>query len=333
MPDWTEALDCETRDLLRSRSMPRWTDPMLATLTSKRFSSSDWIYERKLDGERCLAFRRRSRVSLLTRNGQALNDTYPELVEALDSQPFEHFIVDGEIVAFEGKLTSFSRLQQRIGIHDARAARSSGVKVYLYLFDLLHLDGYDLTALPLRTRKALLRRHFAFADPVRYTPHRNEDGVAYYQSACRKGWEGVIAKRADASYHHGRSRDWLKFKCVNQQELVIGGFTDPKGKRTGFGALLVGYFEDRDLIYAGKVGTGFDTETLKSLHKRFEEIEQEHSPFANGPSGSDLHWVAPVQVAEIGFTEWTRDGRLRHPRYLGLRHDKNPKDVVRERPR
>jgi len=334
MSDWRDLLSDAQRGQLRRRSMPNWTSPMLATLTDERFSSSDWLFERKLDGERCLAFRRRSRLQILSRNRQRLNDTYPELIEALAEQPPEHFIVDGEIVAFDGKATSFSRLQQRLGITDPDAARASGIKVYLYLFDVLYLDGFDTTRLPLRARKKLLRQAFRFRDPLRFTTHRNEHGETFYQEACDKDWEGIIAKRADALYVHSRSRDWLKFKCVNRQELVIVGFTEPHGSRSGFGALLLGYYDDDELRYAGKVGTGFDEDTLRTLHDKLSELEQQDSAVADPPDNTHgVHWVAPSLVGEIGFTEWTRDGRLRHPRYLGLRHDKPAHDVVREEPR
>jgi bifunctional non-homologous end joining protein LigD len=331
MTDWRETLDREQRESLHDTGMPSWTEPMLATLTDARFSSPDWLFERKLDGERCLVFRRRSRLHILSRNRQDLNASYPELVEALAGQSPQHYIVDGEIVAFEGGLTSFSRLQGRMGIHDPEQARASGIRVYLYLFDLLYLEHFDVTALPLRTRKAILRRAFAFGTPLRFTPHRNTDGERYYRSACKKGWEGLIAKRADSRYRHSRSRDWLKFKCVKRQELVIAGYTEPHGQRTGFGALLLGYYRDGALHYAGKVGTGFDTETLQSLAERLASRRREDCPFAEAPdAGRGVHWVKPELVAEIGFTEWTAGQHLRHPRFIGLRRDKPARQVVRE---
>lgn len=334
MSDWHDDLDEDERAALKYKSMPKWTAPMLATLTDERFSSPDWIYERKLDGERCLVFRRKSRLHILSRNQQDINDTYPELVDALGRQPPVHFIADGEIVAFAGNTTSFSRLQGRIGIKNPDEARASGIKVYFYLFDLLYLDDCDITDLPLRTRKGLLRRQFEFSGPLRFTAHHNEKGEKLYAQACRKGWEGIIAKRAASTYVHSRSRDWLKFKCVNQQELVIGGYTDPGGSRIGFGALLLGYYEKDELRYAGKVGTGFDEQTLKELGNKLESITRNDCPFDEIPdaAGSKVHWVKPTLVVEIGFTEWTGDNRLRHPRFLGLRHDKPASKVVREEP-
>jgi bifunctional non-homologous end joining protein LigD len=202
--------------------------------------------------------------------------------------------------------------------------------VFYYIFDLLHVAGHDTTALPLRTRKTLLRRALVFRDPIRLTNHRNRDGEALYHDACRKGWEGVIAKRAQSRYEGGRSRDWLKFKCSAEQELVIGGFTPPRGSRTDLGALLLGYYDHGRLRYAGKVGTGFTHATLRDLAGRLEPLRRDASPFADEVRERGATWVEPVLVAQVGFTEWTRDARLRHPRFLGLRDDKPATEVVRE---
>ncbi|MBO0804779.1 MAG: hypothetical protein J2P25_17105 [Nocardiopsaceae bacterium] len=254
--------------------MPEWADPQLATLTHQRFSDPGWIYERKLDGERCLAFAGRRGVQLMSRNQQDLTSTFPEIAEALESCRHGDLIADGEIVAFSGGQT-------------------------------------------------------------RFTQHRNESGEAYWEQACRDGWEGVIAKRACAPYEGGRSGDWLKFKCENAQELVIGGYTDPQRSRVGFGALLLGYYDSGgDLVYAGKVGTGFDTATLRRLHDRLSAMERGGPAFARGrlPRQRGVHWVEPRLVGQVAFTEWTGDGQLRHPRFQGLRDDKDPRDVVREVP-
>ncbi|MGD8560864.1 MAG: non-homologous end-joining DNA ligase [Gammaproteobacteria bacterium] len=319
------------QDKLHQCKMPNWTSPMLATLTEKRFSDSDWIYERKLDGERCLAFVNGKHISLKSRNQQTLNTTYPEIVDALSKQN-HNFIVDGEIVAFSKGKTSFERLQKRMRISDKQDARNSNVKVYFYIFDILYYDDNDVTGLPLRTRKKLLRQAVNFSDGLRYTRHRNENGEAYHEEACKKGWEGIIAKDATATYSHSRSTKWLKFKCVNQQELVIGGYTEPQGERSHFGAILVGYYQNGSFHYAGKVGTGFDEQTLKELGKKFKQQSRKSCPFEEEDQIRErsAHWLNPKLVAEIGFTEWTRDGKLRHPRYLGLRHDKSPKQVVKE---
>ncbi|MEX0774127.1 MAG: non-homologous end-joining DNA ligase [Phycisphaeraceae bacterium] len=323
------------RDRLRKREQPSWVQPMLASLTDKPFSDDAWVYERKLDGVRALAFRHGDQIRLMSRNRKLMNATYPELVEAIAKQEAGDFIADGEIVAFDGGVTSFAKLQQRLGITDARRARAVGVAVHLYLFDLLYLDGHDVTQLPLRQRKELLRRALMFDDPLRFSEHRTADGKVYLEEACRQGWEGLIAKMADSPYEHRRSRRWLKFKCVNEEELVIGGYTDPQGSRTGFGALLVGYYEadarrGDGLSYAGKVGTGYDERTLRELGKRLASLRRTTSPFGGKVAEKKPHWVKPQLVAQIAFSEWTTDGKLRHPRFLGLRHDKKAREVVRE---
>jgi bifunctional non-homologous end joining protein LigD len=313
--------------------VPRWFEPMKAVLTDAPFSDPGWIFERKLDGVRCLAIRD-GELRLMSRTRRELNGGYPELVDALAGDACERFAADGEIVAFERGVTSFSRLQGRIGLSDPEAARRSGIAVFLYLFDLVHVDGEDIAGLPLRKRKARLRQALSFRGPVRYTPHRNEHGEEMYAEACRKGLEGIIGKRAESPYRGARSRDWLKLKCSHEQELVIGGYTAPRGSRTEFGALLVGYYDaDGRLSYAGKVGTGFDRATLERLGARLRELETDSCPFADvDPAPRGTRWVRPELVAQIGFTEWTRDGRLRHPRYLGLRDDKRAREVVREVP-
>jgi bifunctional non-homologous end joining protein LigD len=306
---------------------------MLVTLTDRRVFGPEWLFERKLDGVRCISFRHGEELRLLSRNKQRLENTYPEVADDLAAQPSDDFVLDGEVVAFEQGRTSFARLQQRSGITDPDRARQSPVAVRYYVFDVLHLDGHDTRALALRSRKRLLRSAFAFGGHLRFTNHRNTDGEAYLDHACENGWEGIIAKRADSIYLSRRSTNWLKLKCGGGQELVIGGFTDPRGSRVGFGALLVGYFRGDDFVYAGKVGTGFDDRTLRELRDRLEGMEVSRSPFAGSARFErGTHFVKPELVAEVGFTEWTREGMLRHPRFLGLRADKSARDIVREQP-
>jgi bifunctional non-homologous end joining protein LigD len=326
-------LSGKQKEQLIGRDMPDWMEPMLATLADRRFPDNIWIFERKFDGERCLVFRKDNAVRLLSRNRKRLNDTYPEIEQALLEVGEERFIADGEIVAFAGEATSFSRLQERMQIQDRGKAGESGVAVFLYLFDLMYLDGCDLCGLDLRTRKSLLGQIIPFHDPLRFTEHHDGDAVAFYREACGKGWEGFIAKRAASRYIHRRSTDWLKFPCLSRQEFVIGGYTDPSGSRRGFGALILGYYEGNELISAGKVGTGFNDRTLKDLGDRLLSREQETSPFADKkrPEKGE-HFVTPDLVCEVAFTGWTEEGKLRHPRFLGLRSDKPATDVVRERP-
>jgi bifunctional non-homologous end joining protein LigD len=305
---------------------------MAAVLSAERFSDLDWIFERKLDGVRCIAVRSGRDVRLVSRNGLSMNTRYPELADALAREEERDFAVDGEVVAFAGRQTSFARLARRHRERDPRDPARSRVRIYLYLFDLLHLRGRDTTALSLRARKAVLRRALGFDGTVRFTAHRNGDGEALYREACARGWEGLIAKRAGSPYVQTRSRDWLKWKCGNEQELVVGGFTEPKGSRTELGALLLGYWQDGELRYAGKVGTGFDRATLRELARRLRPLRRGEPPLADEVPAHGVSWVEPKLVAQIGFSEWTRDGRLRHPRFIGLREDKHPRDVVREEP-
>jgi DNA ligase D-like protein (predicted ligase) len=314
-------LSADERAALRRAPLPRKVEPMKATLTEERFSDPAWTFERKLDGIRCIAIKSDREVRLLSRNDLSLNARFPEIVSALEADSATQLVLDGEVVAFAGGQTSFERLQQR-------AERR--VSVFLYAFDVLHLEGWDTTSLPLHARRRLLRRAVAFRGPLRLTPSRKRDGERFYAEACKHGWEGLIAKRADAPYTHGRSRDWLKFKCVAEQELIIGGYTAPRGSRSDFGALLLGHFDHGRLRYAGKVGTGFSLATLGDLATRLAPLRRETTPFADPIREPGTTWVEPRLVAQIGFTEWTRDGRLRHPRFLGLRDDKAAEEVVRE---
>jgi bifunctional non-homologous end joining protein LigD len=315
--------------------VPGWVEPQLATLTKDRFSDPSWIYERKLDGERILAFRDSSGVRLYTRNQRDVTSTFPEIAEALTVQQAGEYVADGEIVAFADGQTHFSQLQQRLGQANPRPDLISKYPVFYYIFDLLFTGGRDIRARPQRERKRLLSETLSFSDPLRYTEHRGGDGEEFWRQACRDGWEGLIAKRADAAYEGGRTRNWLKFKCVNSQEFVIGGYTDPKGARQWLGAILVGYYDgEHRLCYAGKVGTGFTAGTLRALHGSLSRLERNASPFQQGkPPRPGTHWTEPRLVAEIGFAEWTSDGLLRQPRFEGLRDDKDPAEVIRETPR
>jgi bifunctional non-homologous end joining protein LigD len=307
-----------------SDTPPTGSDAMKAVLTEERFSDPDWIFERKLDGVRCIAIRDGAEVRLLSRNDLSMNGRYPEIAEELAAAARDRFAVDGEVVAFDHGQTSFARLVRR---------GREPVPVFFYVFDLIWLDGRDVRPLPLLDRKRLLRETLPAGERVRLVQHRNRDGEAYFEEACRKGWEGVIAKRADSPYAARRSRDWLKFKCGMGQELVIGAYTEPRGTRIELGALLLGYYDEDALRYAGKVGTGFDRATLRDLGERLRALRRDDPPFADAGEIRErgVTWVQPQLVAQVGFSEWTRDGRLRHPRFLGLREDKPARAVVRER--
>lgn len=317
--------------------MPEWLDPMLATLTDDYFSDPDWIYERKFDGERMLAYCRNGTVTLYTRNQKRGNTPYPEIIESFEHMNMPDCIIDGEIVAFDGNISSFSKLQSRMHVSRESEARKSDVRVYYYLFDLIYYDGYRLNKVPLRKRKYALKQLISFSDPIRYTQHRVEHGIKLHKQACNKGWEGIIAKEADSPYVHSRSQRWLKFKCVHEQEFIIIGYTEPQGSRIGFGALLIAYYENNTLTYAGRIGTGFDDATLEKLHDMFQDYHIDTSPLSayeinKVDNAESIQWLEPHFVCQAGFTQWTEDEKLRHPRYLGLRRDKKPRDVTRERP-
>ena len=281
---------------------PEWVVPMAATLTQERFSGPEWIFERKFDGIRLLAFRNGGAVRLLSRN--RLPQHIPPLAEAIANLPVLDAILDGEVTW-------------------------PGARIAYHVFDILWLDGRDVTSLPLEERRALLRG-LPLAPPL----YRVDalDGPAPWERACREGWEGVIAKRRDSRYEHRRSPHWVKMKCEATQELVVGGFTDPQGVRVGLGALLVGYYEGDDFVFAGKVGTGFDTKLLLDLRDRLDRLELATPAFTKSVGLPRLraHWVQPEVVVQVAFTEWTVHGKLRHPRLLGVRFDKSAREVVRE---
>lgn len=289
--------------------------------------NGEWIYERKLDGLRGIAVRDELGVSLWSRNHLSFNRRFPELVAALATVPVPSFVLDGEIVAFRDGRTSFQLLQSST----APAGGGGETRTVYVAFDVLSLLGRDTTGIPLGDRHDLLRKALGGdRDRVTISEQLSGEPAALLDTACRAGWEGLVAKRTSSPYRSGRSADWRKLKCSARQELVVGGWTDPSGARTGFGALLVGYYDGDRLLYAGKVGTGFDERTLRQLHSTMQGMAVGHPPFFAAPRVRGAHWVRPELVAEIEFTEWTRDGRLRHPRFLGLRPDKPAAEVRRE---
>ncbi len=318
----------------------RFIDPMKPRLVQTPPTAGDWIYELKFDGIRLIAVRTGKKVSLLSRNKNELAERFPEIVEAVRSLPARECVIDGEVVALdeEGR-SSFQLLQAR----DMEGRKSP---VYFYAFDLLQLDGKSLIGLPLEARKNVLEKLCADAgDPIRYSGVIGGDAKALLDEVKQRGLEGIVGKQRTSVYEPGRrSGAWIKLKCANKQEFVIGGYTPPQGSRKHFGAILVGYYENKGLVFAGKVGTGFTTEWLSVLHKKFRAEERSDCPFVDLPSKQNgqwvlgitpsmmrkMHWVNPVFVCEIKFAEWTRDGKLRAPVFLGLREDKKAGDVVRD---
>jgi bifunctional non-homologous end joining protein LigD len=295
--------------------------PMLARLVTVPPDGPGWVYERKLDGLRCVAVRSGEGAELWSRSRQSFTGRFGGIVRALAELPVGDIVLDGEIVALEGNRTSFALLQRP----------GSTATPILFAFDVLRLDGRDLTGRPLLERKKILAEVVGKRGPIRRVDHVEGDPEALLREACAEGWEGLIAKRADGVYRSGRSADWLKLKCSASQELVIGGWTEPRGARTHFGAILVGHYDEGgELRYAGKVGTGFGSATLADLHRRMSGVERDKSPFVDLTRMKDAHWAEPELVANIAFTEWTADGKLRHPRFEGLRPDKDPRSVIRE---
>jgi bifunctional non-homologous end joining protein LigD len=284
-------------------ALPEWIVPMAATLTQERFTGPEWLFERKFDGIRLLAYKRGDEVQLLSRN--RLPQTLPSIAEAVAGLPLHDAVLDGEMTW----------------------SHATGGVTY-HVFDIMWRDGQDVMSLPLEERRAILQ-----ALPLRspLQPVTLLDDPAPWDRACREGWEGVIAKRRDSRYEQRRSPHWLKMKCELRQRLVVGGFTDPQGARVGLGALLVGYYDGEDLVFAGKIGTGFDTRLLLTLRDRLDAIELDRSPFtrAVGLPRLRAHWVRPEVVVEVGFIEWTGNDKLRHPRLLAVRDDAAARDAVR----
>jgi ATP-dependent DNA ligase len=271
-------------------SFPEWLVPMAATLTQERFSGPEWIFERKFDGIRLLAYKKGNDVQLFSRNH--LPQNIPAVQQPIERLPHHELILDGEITW-------------------------PGSKIAYHVFDIMWIDGRNVTTLPLEERRELLAQ-LPFEEPLHHVTLIDEPSP--WERAEREGWEGVIAKRRGSIYEHRRSKQWLKMKCELSENFLIGGFTDPQGKRVGLGALLVGYHKDNDFVFAGKIGTGFDTKLLLDLREQLNKIEIPKAPFtvAKGLPRLRAHWVQPQITVKVGFIEWTVHGKLRHPRLLAV---------------
>ena len=321
---------------------PRFVEPMKPKLVDTPPVESGWIYELKFDGFRTLTIKSGGKVKLLSRNENDLTQKFDDIARALTDLPCEECVIDGEVVALdEAGRSSFQLLQ-------AREMEGREEPLSYYVFDLLQLDGKKLSALPLTIRKEMLRQLCgSMGEPIRYSGELGDDPTALLAEVSRRGLEGIVGKRADSVYEAGRrSGAWIKLKCLNEQEFVIGGYTPPAGARKHFGALLVGYYENQKLLFAGKVGTGFDTKMLALLHRKLQTEERGDCPFADLPSKQGGKWVQgitpgmmrkitwanPVLVCQVKFAEWTRDAKLRAPVFIGLREDKAPSEVRRETP-
>ena len=315
----------------RKAAMPSSIEPQLATLVDAVPQGGEWIHEIKYDGYRALCEIRDGEARLITRHGKDWTDRFAPVARAAGKLPVSQAILDGEVVVLEPDgTTSFQSLQ------NALAENRQDDLVY-FAFDLLYLDGYDLRRSPLLARKQALSDLLASsAGAIRMGDHVEADGEGFYRQACTFALEGIVSKRGDLPYHSGRTKDWLKVKCLRRQEFAIVGFTDPERSRVGFGALLLAVNDDKgELVFAGKVGTGFNDRTLRELRARMDKLETAKPAFKNPPRGAEArrsHWLKPRLVGEVAFTEWTREGILRHPTFQGLREDKSPREIVREEP-
>jgi bifunctional non-homologous end joining protein LigD len=324
------------------KAKPRFIEPMKAKLMEAPPGSGDWSYELKFDGFRVCAVKDGRKISLISRNGNEMRTRFPEIADALKDFPADECVIDGEVVALDEKGRSSFQLLQALEME----GRKSPIR--FYMFDLMQLNGRGLTTLPLTARKIFLASICeGIPEPIRYSGEISGDADVLLGEVGRLGLEGLIGKLRNSTYEPGsRSGSWIKLKVLNEQEFVIGGFTPPQGARQHFGAVLVGYSEKKRFLFAGKVGTGFNTKSLAALHKKLKSEERDDCPFADLPSKQGgqwiqgitpsmmrkIHWVNPVYVCQVKFAEWTRDGKLRQPVFLGMREDKKPAQVVRERP-
>jgi len=308
--------------------MPELIHPMLATLVDDPFSNPEWIFETKWDGFRSICFVKQGKSRFVSRNQIDMTPQYPELASVAKQIGAKEAILDGEIVALDKDgMPRFQLLQPRVGRKTGiEALRGHGHIVY-YVFDLLYIDGYDLTACPLVERKEVLERILRPANFIKLSDHIEGDGEAFFKEIEKFHLEGMIAKRAASPYVQKRSRDWLKVKTIQRSEAVIGGYTEPRGSRSHFGALVVGLYRGKDLHYVAHVGGGFNQRSLAEIYKLMQPLKTKASPFVDAPKTNEpVQWIKPRLVAEVKFSEWTADHRLRHPVFVGLREDKDPRD-------
>lgn len=314
-------------DAKKLQKFPTDWQPQLATLADEPFDNDEWLFEVKFDGYRALAGIKKNQVELTSRNGISFNQKYAEIVAALEAIDTD-MILDGEIVVEDSKGKSHFQWLQNLDENPKRGT------LKLYVFDILYFQGYDLRALELIQRKKILKAVLPKLKNIVYSEHTIGDGIKAFRTAEKKGGEGIIAKKITSKYHTAkRTKDWLKIKVEQQQEMVIGGFTEPSGSRVGIGALLCGYHDGKELKYSGKVGSGYTQTILKDLRKKLDKLERKTCPFTTTPKEKNVHWVKPELVAQIKFSEFTETGSMRHPVYLGLRDDKKSADVVIEKPK
>jgi len=315
-------------------AMPHVIHPMLATLVDKAFSDSDWLFETKWDGVRAICFLKNGKARFVSRNQNELTAQYPELASIGDAVGAQRAILDGEIVALDEKgVSRFQLLQPRLGRkHTGEIARLAAKShIVYYVFDLLYLDGFDLSRCKLIDRKELLEKTLKSSKNVRFSDHIIGAGEALYKEVARIPLEGIVAKCVTSPYLQKRSRDWLKIKTVQESEVVIGGYTQPRHSRSYFGALVVGLYAHGKLHYVGHIGGGFNERGLEQIFKLLQPLKTNKCPFVDEPPTNEpVQWVKPKLVAQVKFAEWTAEGRLRQPIFLGLRDDKKPQECIFE---
>lgn len=312
--------------------MPEFVPPELATLVEKPPEGDQWFHELKFDGYRMLCHLNGKKVRFWSRNGKDWTNRFPYIGKAVLSLPLKTAIFDGEVVAVDTSgRTSFQKLQQAIG-------KTGDVGFVFQVFDLIYLEGYNLTKVTLRERKALLAQVLELTGdqgPLRYSDHVEGSGPEFFEKACKFGIEGVVSKLADSSYDSTRSRNWLKVKCIKRQEFVIAGYTKSDKDFPGFGALILGVYDKGKLVYAGRAGTGFTIKQRLAIREKLDRLVRQSTPFESLPKDPGLRravWTVPKLVGEVAFTEWTDDGIIRHPSFQGLREDKKATEVIREEP-
>ena len=315
-------------------AMPDVIKPMLATLIDKPFSDPDWLFETKWDGVRAICFIKNGKARFISRNQIEMTAQYPELADIAKSISGSSVILDGEIVALDEKgVSRFQLLQPRLGRKNAGEIErlAASTRIAFYVFDLLHLDGFDLMGCKLIDRKATLERILKSSKNIRYSDHIIGEGEKLFKEVAKVPLEGMIAKRLESVYVQRRSAEWLKIKTIQQLEVVIGGYTEPRNSREYFGALVVGLYRDGKLHYVAHTGGGFNHQTLAQTYKLMQPLKTKDCPFIDKPKTNEpVQWVKPKLVAQVKFSEWTADGRMRHPVFLGLRHDKKPEECVFE---
>jgi bifunctional non-homologous end joining protein LigD len=334
MPNKMSAIDSKRIKNLpgaRKAALPDFISPQLATLVPEAPSGDEWLHELKFDGYRMVCHLHRGKAHFWSRNQKDWTEKFPNLSKALKALPATAAILDGEVVVVDkAGRSSFQKLQQSM---------KGGAATFVFqIFDLIYLNGYNLTRVPLRERKALLEDLLAGVDakgPLRYSDHVVGNGDRFFKQACAYGIEGIVSKLADSVYESTRTRSWLKVKCTKRQEFVIAGYTPSKKNFPGFGSLILGVYDKGKLVYSGRVGTGFSIKQRLELQKKLDRLSQPAMPFATKPKDPglrDAHWAKPQLVIEVEFTEWTEEGSIRHPSFQGLREDKKATEVVREKP-